>query len=89
MCVIHLNGHNLNFSRKRMWTRSLVPRPRLPKLRRGPGTRCVRMRRNSRNSRNHRIFSVHDRYTLRHRSLVEQISRLLCCMHSSASDVHI
>ena len=23
---------------------SLVPRPRLPKLRRGPGTHCVRMR---------------------------------------------
>ena len=68
-------------------TVSLVPRPRLPKLRRGPGTHCVRMRRNSRNSRNHRIFSVHDRYTLRHRSWrVEQVSRLLCCMHSSASD---
>ena len=60
---------------------SLVPRPHLPKLRRGPGTHCVRMRRNSRNSKD---ISVHDRYTLSHRSwlkLVEQISRLLCCMH--------
>ena len=37
-------------------TGSLVPRPRLPKLMKGPGTHCVRMRRNSRNSRNHQIF---------------------------------
>ena len=56
---------------------SLVPRPRLPKLRRGPGTDCVRMHWNSRNSKKRRIFSVHTRYL---RSWLERISMLLCCM---------